>query len=85
MQHRRLAGSAIRAALPPLQNLPPLIPRDQLPSWQVDFDVNGRPYLAVVRARNSEAATEEARCELAVQCPDFDNDQARVVGCRQVM
>lgn len=84
-QHRRLAGSAIRSALPPLQHLTPPVPRHMLPTWEVTFDCGARPYLAVVKARNSQAAAEEARLELAHQCPDFDAEGARVVSCKQVL
>lgn len=84
MHHRRLAGLAVGSSLPPLQNLP-TPPAHQLPGWEVTFESAGRPFVAIVRARNSEAAAAEALCELASRCPDFDTDRARAVVCKQVM
>lgn len=85
MQHRRLAGSAIRSALPPLQHITPPVPTHMLPAFELEFSCAGRPFVAFVRARNSTAAKAEAELELAVQCPDFDPASARLVATRQVL
>lgn len=48
-------------------------------AFEVTFICAGVPFNAFVRARNQQAATEEAKIELAIQCPDFDADAARLV------
>jgi hypothetical protein len=48
-------------------------------AYEVTFICAGVPFNALVRARNQQAATEEAKIELAIQCPDFDPEKARLV------
>lgn len=69
MMHRRLA----------MPSLPTPYGIEWNPGFEVTFICSGRPFNACVRARNQQAATEEAKIELAIQCPDFDPDTARLV------
>ena len=81
---RRFGGISIGHSLPRADNLW-ATPRHQYPSFEVTFACNGRTFLAVVKAQNSRFAVHEAEIELASKCPDFDHENARAVGCKQVM
>ncbi len=67
-------------ALPPLQNL--TLP-DPLPGFELTFTSSGRTFKAFVRARNAEAASNEAILELAHQCAEFEPERARLVAAVQ--
>ena len=55
------------------------IDRNYLPGWELTFICCGHDFKAFVRARNTEAATEEALIELAQHCPDFEPSESRLV------
>ena len=62
--------------------MPTLLPAygvEWTPGFHVTFICSGQPFNAFVRARNQQAATEEAKIELAIQCPDFEPESARLV------
>lgn len=80
----RATTAVASSALPPLQHLRHAIPRDQLPGFELEFWCDGRPYRAFVRARNTQAAREEALCELAYRCHGFDAERATLVVSKQV-
>lgn len=71
---------ARRFALPTLQPLPGV---ETNPGFELTFICAGHPYKAFVRARNMQAASEEALIELAQQCPDFDPSEARLTASIQ--
>lgn len=71
-----------RLAMPKLPRLS--LHDDELqPGYQLTFMCDGRTFTAFVRARNHQAASHEALCELANQCPDFEPENARVVSVIQ--
>ena len=71
-----------RLAMPKLPRLS-LYSDELQPGYQLTFLSDGRTFTAFVRARNQQAASHEAMCELASQCPDFDPDGARIVSVIQ--
>ncbi len=78
---RRLGGLSVASTLPPLQHIPqpPSLRAFELTYWSEHCE-----FIAVVRARNEHAAAAEAVIELAVKCPDFDPDSARLARCVEV-
>lgn len=59
--------------------LPPVFGQEKLPFFALTFLTDTGPYNAYVKARNSQAATEEGIIELAAQFPDFDAASARLI------
>lgn len=78
---RRLGGLSVTPTLPPLQHLPP---SPHLRGFELTYLSDGREFIAVIRARNEHAAAAEAVIELAVKCPDFNPDSARLARCVEV-
>jgi hypothetical protein len=69
-----------RLAMPTLAPLPGAATN---PGFDLTFICAGHSYKAFVRARNTQAASEEALIELAQQCPDFDPENARLTSSIQ--
>lgn len=77
LQRARLV---LNRALPPLQHITPPEP---VPAFELTYVSEGRPFKALVRARNAEAAAHEALLELAHQCAEFNPETARLVAAVQ--
>lgn len=78
---RRLGGLVTAPQLPPLQHIPP---SPHLRAFELTYWSDHREFIAVVRARNEQAAAAEAVIELAVKCPDFEPEGSRLVKCVEV-
>lgn len=78
---RRQARVLARGTLPRLKHI---TQPDYLPGFQLDYVSGNKPFTVLVRARNTMAADAEGRVEMAANFPDFDPQDARLVGCVEV-